>query len=822
MIKFKKDICLSTRKLLTFFCLFTTFGIYAQDSAVEQVLTDSVSISQEEVVIPLKEEELPVVLSEIKIRSLKWANGLPERSELTSKLLQNDTFLVQVDSILADVKRRRMERADARALMNYELFWKDQKTKLEDERDAFSSSIAQLRTERQKQTNRQLKEVQSRFLNDSVTIDSRTKSLALEVIKQQDSINEEVQWRKDLMLTGLNRTVTRLIDVELIVEEIEQALTQREANIYSHREDPLYSLNYDGFGLDQSVMTFKRRLSGEWKAFKTYMSGKRDVAFLAASFVLAVVLLFYWLRRRLEQLDLTDLSTYQSSLVIILDRPLSAALLFGLFMASTFFANAPPLMDDLMILLLLAPIIRLHSRLVRPDLIPYLWLFAILILVRFVNGFMPQETIGFRFLLMVFSLIQWFALIPWVRKKKIIALPNKRVSKLIYFALWFHWIGLTIAIFANLFGFVDMARVFSEALVADLIGIIVIYFSSIVLIGGMHFLLRNEWFQRFNFIRIYHDYLQRLIARIVVFVAFLYWISTLLRIFYIRRSVQDWVSGLLTDPIQLGSISFTLSSVFYFFLIIWLSVLFSRMLKVVLNNDVLVRLPLNKGVPRMITAVAQFSIIVIGVLFAIRYIGMPLDQLTIIFSAFSVGIGFGLQNIFNNLVSGVILLFERPIQIGDTVEVGTLMGIVQSMGIRSSNIKTFDGAEVIVPNGQLISQEVINWTLSDRHRRIEVISGVAYGSDVHQVKKLLLQVLNEHPDIMKNPAPLVLFNAMGESSLDFRMLFWTAQFDDWLRVQSEVVFAVHDILYANDIEIPFPQRDLHIKSFEGGIPGNDE
>jgi small-conductance mechanosensitive channel len=199
-----------------------------------------------------------------------------------------------------------------------------------------------------------------------------------------------------------------------------------------------------------------------------------------------------------------------------------------------------------------------------------------------------------------------------------------------------------------------------------------------------------------------------------------------------------------------------------------------------------------------------------------------MDQLTIIFSAFSVGIGFGLQNIFNNLVSGVILLFERPIQLGDTVEVGTLIGRVQSMGIRSSNIKTFDGAEVIVPNGQLISQEVVNWTLTDQHRRIEVISGVAYGSDVHKVKELLMGVLNEHPDIMKEPNPQVLFNAMGDSSLDFRMLFWTAKFDDWLRVKSEIVFAVHDILYANNIEIPFPQRDLHIRSMDVNFPNNGD
>jgi small-conductance mechanosensitive channel len=214
----------------------------------------------------------------------------------------------------------------------------------------------------------------------------------------------------------------------------------------------------------------------------------------------------------------------------------------------------------------------------------------------------------------------------------------------------------------------------------------------------------------------------------------------------------------------------------------------------------------------MISVVVRFSLISVGIFLAVSAIGMPLNQLTIIISAFSVGIGFGLQNIVNNFVSGIVLLFERPVQIGDTVEVNNLIGTVKSMGIRSSNIRTFDGAEVIVPNANLISSEVINWTLSDKKRRIEIISGVAYGSDVYHVKEILLGILNHHPDILKEPEPLVLFNDLGESSLDFRLLFWTDNYDKWIIIKSEVIFKIHDALKEAKITIPFPQRDLHIKT----------
>jgi small-conductance mechanosensitive channel len=214
----------------------------------------------------------------------------------------------------------------------------------------------------------------------------------------------------------------------------------------------------------------------------------------------------------------------------------------------------------------------------------------------------------------------------------------------------------------------------------------------------------------------------------------------------------------------------------------------------------------------MISVIVRFSLISVGIFLAVSAVGMPLNQLTIIISAFSVGIGFGLQNVVNNFVSGIVLLFERPVQIGDAVEVNNLIGSVKSMGIRSSNIRTFDGAEVIVPNANLISNEVINWTLSDKKRRIEIFSGVAYGSDVHRVKEILLGILKHHPDILEEPEPLVLFNDLGESSLDFRLLFWIDNFDKWIIIKSEIIFKIHDSLKEANIKIPFPQRDLHIIS----------
>jgi small-conductance mechanosensitive channel len=365
---------------------------------------------------------------------------------------------------------------------------------------------------------------------------------------------------------------------------------------------------------------------------------------------------------------------------------------------------------------------------------------------------------------------------------------------------------------ANFTGHLRLAEIAIDLSITNtLVGLLLII-STVVLIGLFQLAIDGKYLRKFHFIKNRAQFLKSKVVVIMMLALALLWINYILQILRISEIFYQFLDSILNTKISLGTATFSMGSVLLFFFIIWLSVIVSDMIKAILEDDILRRISLKKGVPRMISVIIRFSLISIGIFLAVSAIGMPLNQLTIIISAFSVGIGFGLQNIVNNFVSGVVLLFERPVQIGDTVEVSNLIGNVKSMGIRSSNIRTFDGAEVIVPNANLISNEVINWTLSDKKRRIEIFSGVAYGSDVYLVEKILLDILNQHPDILKEPEPLVLFNDLGESSLDFRLLFWTENYERWIIIKSEVIFKIHDALNEAKIKIPFPQRDLHIKT----------
>jgi small-conductance mechanosensitive channel len=237
------------------------------------------------------------------------------------------------------------------------------------------------------------------------------------------------------------------------------------------------------------------------------------------------------------------------------------------------------------------------------------------------------------------------------------------------------------------------------------------------------------------------------------------------------------------------------------------------MISGVIELDVMGRMDLRRGVAVTVGSLLRYALIAVAFLVAMAAIGIDLSNLAILGGALGVGIGFGLQNIVNNFISGLLLAFERPIGIGDTVQVGPHTGDVKEIGIRASVIRTFDGAEVIVPNLELITKDVVNWTRTGTRRRIEIPVGAAYGTDPERVIKLLLEVAEQHPDVRANPAPVALFTGFGDSALTFVLRAWTDSLD-WPKVRSDLTVGTNTALRDACIEVPFPQRDLHLRSVD--------
>ena len=270
------------------------------------------------------------------------------------------------------------------------------------------------------------------------------------------------------------------------------------------------------------------------------------------------------------------------------------------------------------------------------------------------------------------------------------------------------------------------------------------------------------------------------------------------------------ITSLMSADVGVGTMSVAVSAVATAVAVALATIVLTGVTGFMLDREILPRLKLRPGAAYAIVTFTRWTMIIVGAALTLGALGVDMAKLTLVAGALSVGIGFGLQNVVNNFVSGLILIVERPVGVGDVIERGTLSGTVTSIGIRSSTVRTGQGAEVIVPNGELVSKEVVNWTRSDRQRRYDIDVGVAPGSDPEQVMRLLVEAAGEVPDITMDPAPRAMFKGFDDSSLNFTLLAWVPTVDVGLQAQNALRVAILRKLAAAGIAIPFPQRDPHV------------
>jgi small-conductance mechanosensitive channel len=256
----------------------------------------------------------------------------------------------------------------------------------------------------------------------------------------------------------------------------------------------------------------------------------------------------------------------------------------------------------------------------------------------------------------------------------------------------------------------------------------------------------------------------------------------------------------------------TLTSLIVFSLVFGAFTVLSRIVRRVLGGQVFPRLSVDEGTQYTLSRIIHYIVMIIGAVVAFQFVGIDLTGLAVVLGFLSVGIGFGLQNVTSNFVAGLILLFERPIKVGDRVTVGDKEGDVIEINIRSTTIRTLNNIAVIVPNSEFISATVVNWSYGDQRVRLEVDVGVSYGSDLETVLRTLKEIATQHGEILQVPAPEVLHMGFGDSAWNMRLRVWISRPQHHLQIRSEVNCAIVKKFRDNGIEIPFPQRDLHVRS----------
>ena len=278
------------------------------------------------------------------------------------------------------------------------------------------------------------------------------------------------------------------------------------------------------------------------------------------------------------------------------------------------------------------------------------------------------------------------------------------------------------------------------------------------------------------------------------------------------KSWEEIIDILKKKLVSLGDVTITPAVLLTVVLIILGAFGVSRLLRRMLRRNVFRRTHLNIGTQETIARILHYIIMLLGVFIAVQQVGVDLTTLAAISAVLMVGIGLGLQNITSNFISALILLFERPVQVGDFVEVAGVQGRIRIIKTRSSIVETLDNVSIIVPNSNFITENVTNWSYRDSKVRIHISVGVSYGSDVDLVAETLLQVGRAHQEVLLNPEPSIQFLEFGDSSFNFDLLVWINDASRQYFIKSDLNFSVVKAFREQGITIPFPQRDLHIRN----------
>jgi small-conductance mechanosensitive channel len=473
--------------------------------------------------------------------------------------------------------------------------------------------------------------------------------------------------------------------------------------------------------------------------------------------------------------------------------------------------DAPILVKELVFLLALVPVLRILPRRVFDTLGPWPYAATVLYLLYHLSFLFAGHPVNYRLYLLALTLLTMATLV-WLLLARRGTAPAGRLPRALRALGWASAGALAGSAAVGALGNVTLAEVVTGAVLDSGYAGLVLYAGVSVVGALLRLSIAQGAAPAAGVAAGPSQPLLHIAGRLVKLAAIAVWVVVTLNEFRLFRPVSAAVGAVLTYPLEAGNVSLTLGEVLVFGVSVYVALWTARSIRLVLEGRVLPRMDLPRGVGNSIASLSYYALVLLGFVVALGIAGFEMSQLAIVVGALSVGIGFGLQNVVNNFVSGLILMFERPIRPGDVVDVAGTAGRVREIGMRATTVTTFEGADVVVPNGALLSQNLVNWTLSDMRRRIDVNVGVAYGTDPKRVIELLVEVARTTPGVSVLPDPLVLFTGFGASSLDFVVRCWTDDYGESVAIRSDLAVRVHDALMAAGIEIPFPQQDLHLRS----------
>jgi potassium-dependent mechanosensitive channel len=601
---------------------------------------------------------------------------------------------------------------------------------------------------------------------------------------------------------------------ESVFSQVIDAQKQEVGGLLTRGAPPIWSAALWSEGRGLFIESIRRSIIACWGEVHRYVWGTSMDILMHIGLFFGMGLLFRAAGLKAHRWTLSEERGFSG--LEVFDFPWSAAYLASIIFITGPISSTPETVKSLLKVSALLPMIRFVSPL-GPRVMIGAYIAGILFVLEGLRELFDGTPL-LEQLLLILEMSSGIAVLAWAKARGCFKPVSDRVegsvlqqmaptaAVLLYAILY---MGLA----AGVLGYMLLARIFASAVLPLGFLVLLLYSYLRILQGLVTIALHTRPLMRLRLVQNHRRRLMRRAYGALVWLAVATGMVRFLDQLGLFQPALDLMGDILTAKLTRGTVSISLGDILEFILTVWVAYLLSTFLRFVLREDVYPRLGVPVGLSYAASSLLHYMILALGVMVGLGILGVDLTRVTVLAGALGVGIGFGLQSVVNNFVSGLILLFERPIHVGDSIEVGDDVGEVRRIGIRASTIRTRQGAEIIIPNAQLVTEKVTNWTLTDQLRRIELPVGVNYGAHPKEVIEMLEKIARAHPKIIQNPAPYGLLVGFGDSSIDFELRVWTDEFADWARIRSDLALAIHDAVAEKGWEFPFPQQEVRLLNF---------
>jgi small-conductance mechanosensitive channel len=734
---------------------------------------------------------------------------------LKSSIINEDSIFSKRTYILKD------------SLSRFNLVYIDRLENLVQEYNSLLDNHENIISEWRNQTNEKQKQIRFDLENWLFTQDSLKTSENFENIVI-DSIEQNILLRVngivEKSIEGLTQIQNKfsiwndeLIETENVlsaaqgeVNEIKSLLKSKRLDILSNIWIPEYSpiwytkkdhyINYESKFKNIIITRIQRIKDHYYTSTEFYYS-------IIFSFVFIFSLIIY-IKIKSNKENIKNISHFTDTNIIVKYPVLSTIIILS-FLVFIFF-SIPFELKSLIFLISILPFSILIWELNPEKKLLTVGFFIIYCLIFVSLPLLSEYPFLFRYSLLFINSLSLIFLILLRNNKKLIdnekeywlgALPFL-ISSFIFLNLF--------SIISNIIGNVQLTVILTETVIGTFLAFAIIKESIKLIHSFLYLLITHTLLSYSNIIKDDSTKVLIWLYKLLKYSGFFFWFYLILGFLKVRKVLSEYFIIFINKPLKVGELSISLGNVLAFFLIIQLSVWISQLIRYVLDKELYPRTSIDKGIASTFSLLIRYTLIAIGFILALAGAGIEYSKIAIGMGALGIGIGFGLQNIVNNFMSGIILALERKIKIDDIVKIGEVEGVVKDIGLRACQIKTWDGSDVIVPNGNLISDKLINWTLNDRKRRLEIEIKLDVETDILLASQIILEATNNVPKLLKTPKPFVNFEGLKDGAAILKTYGWINNYSESFSIGTSFKVILFQALKNNNIKLANPILDINI------------